>query len=390
MSVARTVSAQLERASWIRRMFEEGNRLRAERGPENVFDFTLGNPDIEPPAELIEALRRVVEENRPGSHGYMPNAGFPDVRSRIAARLSGATGLAYTPEHVLMTVGSAGAINTFLKAILDPGDEVIVLAPYFPEYRFYIGNHAGRMVVVETDEEFLPESDRIRAAITPRTRAILLNSPNNPTGRLYRAEALAGIDAVLEQYGEQVTAISDEPYRSIVFDGLETPEMASVIRRTVTAYSWSKSLAIAGERIGYLAISPRMPDAAALWNACTFTNRVLGYVNAPAIWQRVVAEAGHAAAESAGYARKRDLLADGLAKIGYQLLRPEGAFYLFPKTPVPDDVAFVGMLAREGVLAVPGSGFGRGGYIRLSLTVPEDVIRRALPAFERAYRAAGV
>jgi aspartate aminotransferase len=318
----------------------------------------------------------------------MPNAGYPDVRRKIAARLEEATGLAYTPEHLLMTVGSAGAINTFLKAILDPGDEVIVLAPYFPEYRFYIGNHGGCMVVVETGDGFLPEAERIRAAITPRTRAILLNSPNNPTGRLYPAETLAAIDAVLEEYGEQITAISDEPYRSIVFDGLKTPEMASLIRRTVTAYSWSKALAIAGERIGYLAISPRMPDAAPLWNACTFTNRVLGFVNAPAIWQRVVAEAGQIAAETAGYARKRDLLADGLAKIGYELRRPEGAFYLFPKTPIPDDVAFIGMLAREGVLAVPGSGFGRGGYIRLSLTVPEDVILRSLAGFERAYRAA--
>ncbi len=386
MTVARIITEQIEGASWIRRMFEEGDRLKAERGAENVFDFTLGNPEVQPPEQVTAALARIAAENRPRSHGYMPNAGYPEVRAAIARRLAARTGLPYGAGHIIMTVGSSGAINTVLKAMLDPGDEVIVLAPYFPEYRFYIENHAGRVVPVETTENFLPDFDRIAAALTPRTKALILNSPNNPTGAVYPAGVLEGIEAVLR--GTEVTVISDEPYRALVFDGRKVPETSAYITRTVTAVSWSKSQAISGERIGYLAISPRLPDADDLRDACTFTNRILGYVNAPAIWQWVAAEAGDCTVDVRGYQRKRDLLVDALARIGYEVTRPEGAFYLFPKAPIPDDVAFIRILLNEGILAVPGSGFGRGGYFRLSLTASMETVERSISAFERAFASA--
>ncbi len=388
MSLARTIKEQMEHASWIRRMFEEGTRLKAERGPENVFDFTLGNPDLAPPTEVLAALQRVASSEADGGHGYMPNAGFPEVRETIAARLRASTGLPFTARHVLMTTGSAGAINVFLKSVLDPGDEVIVLAPYFPEYRFYIENHCGRMVLVDTDAVFQPDVARIARAITPRTKAIILNTPNNPTGAVYTAEVLSRIDAMIAGLGRPVTVISDEPYKPLVFDGVKPPEMASIIRRVVIANSWSKSLAIAGERIGYLAISPRLPEAEALWNACTFTNRILGYINAPAVWQRVVAEAGGVAVDPGPYQERRDLLCAALERIGYQVTRPAGTFYVFPRTPIADDLAFIRMLLAEGILAVPGSGFGRAGFFRLSLTIPRGSIERSLPGFERAFRKA--
>jgi aspartate aminotransferase len=368
-------------------MFEEGARLKRERGAENVFDFTLGNPDVEPPESVIEALRRVAANPRPMSHGYMPNAGYPAVRQAIAAKLSRETALPFLAEDVFMTSGAAGACNVFLKSILDPGDEVIVLIPFFPEYEFYITNHGGRVVPVETDDTFLPDAERIAAAFTPRTRAIMLNTPNNPTGRIYPEPVLRALDAVLARAPHPVAVISDEPYKSLVYDGKRQPEVASFISNTVICNSWSKSQGLAGERIGYLAFSPRLHGREQLRNACTFANRVLGFVNAPAIWQWVMLETADATVDSAGYEHKRNLLCDALAAIGYQVKRPDGSFYVFMKTPVPDDVQFVRTLAAEGVLVVPGTGFGRSGYVRLSLTIPLDSIRRSIPAFERAFQS---
>ncbi len=386
-TVARSIAEKLSRASWIRRMFEEGARLKAERGEENVFDFTLGNPEIEPPAPLLEAARRALDGSVPRVHAYMPNAGFPAIREAIARRLAAATGLPFTGRHVIMTVGAGGGLNTVLKAILDPGDEVIALAPYFVEYGFYVTNHGGRLVVVQTGDDFLPDVAAIRAAITPRTRAIIVNSPNNPTGVVYPSRVFEELEEMLRGFDRPITVIADEPYRALVFDDVEVPEVPALVTRSVVVTSWSKTLAIPGERIGYLAVSPRVPDADALADACTFTNRILGFVNAPALWQRVVAEVGDLSVDVAPYRRKRDLLWEGLREIGYECVRPRGAFYLFPRTPLADDVAFVRRLAEEGVLAVPGSGFGRPGHMRLSLTVPEETIVRALPAFARAYRS---
>jgi aspartate aminotransferase len=383
MCVARAVSLQLERASWIRRMFEIGIQLRKERGAENVFDFSLGNPEVEPPAEVIAALRRVVAENRPRSHGYMPNAGFPEVRSAIAAQLTARCGISFSAEDVLMTTGAAGAINIVLKSVLDPGDEVILLNPYFPEYRFYVENHGGRVVAVETDECFQPDIERIAAAITPRTKALILNSPNNPTGTVYGEPVLRRLNAVIR---EPMLVISDEPYRPLIFDGVQAPETLRLIDRAVLAWSWSKAMAIAGERIGYLAIPSHLTEAAALCNACTFSLRILGYINAPAVWQWVVAQVPDATIDVGLYQAKRDLICDALGAMGYDAPRPQGSFYIFPKTPIADDLAFIRLLQEEGILSVPGSGFGRAGYMRLSLTIPQRDIERSLPGFERAIR----
>ncbi|HOT35662.1 MAG TPA: pyridoxal phosphate-dependent aminotransferase [Candidatus Latescibacteria bacterium] len=388
MGIAKTIATNLEQSSWIRRMFEEGIRLKAERGPEHVYDFTLGNPDIEPPPEVIAVLERIVARNRPRSHAYMPNAGFPEVRAVIARKLARRTGLAYTADHILMTAGAAGAINVVLKSLLDPGDEVIVLAPYFAEYRFYIENHGGVMVVVPTDDAFMPDTRRIRAAITSRTKAILINTPNNPTGAVYGPGVLRSLNELIEEANHPITIVSDEPYVALTFDGVEPPETASLISRSVVTYSWSKALAIPGERIGYIAISPLLPEAADLFDACTFANRVLGFVNASAIWQLVVAEAGDVRVDATPYQEKRDFLWDALTRMGYEIVKPGGAFYLFPKSPLPDDVAFIRLLQKEGILAVPGSGFGTPGYFRLSLTVPKEMMERSLPGFERTLHAA--
>jgi aspartate aminotransferase len=314
----------------------------------------------------------------------MPNAGFIAVRDVIARQLSLQTGLAYTADHIVMTAGAAGAINVVLKSLLDPGDEVIILVPFFPEYQFYIENHAGRMVLVDTDDTFQPNLGRIAAAITPRTKAIVLNSPYNPTGAVYSAEFLLDLEALISGLDHPVTVIADEPYKSLIFDGLTLPVIPSLIRRTVVAYSWSKALAIPGERIGYLALSPCLVELEALRDACTFASRILGFINAPAIWKWVIAEVADLQIDPHPYQEKRDLLWEGLTRIGYEVTKPHGTFYMFPKAPIPDDLALVRGLMDEGILVVPGSGFGRAGYFRLSLTIPRRTIERALPGFERA------
>ena len=385
MPVSETIAKQLENASWIRRMFEEGVRLKRERGADSIFDFSLGNPDCEPPPAVLDALRKIAASNFPGAHGYMPNPGYKEVREAVAGKLRRETGLSFTAEDVFMTVGSAGACNVILKSILDPGDEIIVLMPFFPEYQFYIANHGGRMVTVETDATFLPDVERIAAAITPRTCAIVLNTPNNPTGRVYPESVLRDLQTVLARSGQPITLISDEPYKSFVFDGQRQPEVASFIANTAICNSWSKSLGLPGERIGYLALSPQLDDAANLRAACAFANRTLGFINAPAIWQRVMLETLDETVDAAPYEHKRDVLCDALEAIGYEVRRPEGAFYIFLKTPIPDDIAFTKLLAIEGVLAVPGTGFGRSGYIRLSLTIPLERIEKSISGFERAF-----
>jgi aspartate aminotransferase len=386
MIVSETVTRQIESASWIRKMFEEGIRLKKERGAENIFDFTLGNPTEDPPEEVQAALRKLAEKNAPGTHSYMPNAGFPDVRRNLAETLKRDTGVPFTENNILMTVGCAGAMNTIFKALLNPGDEVIVPMPFFPDYQFYIANFSGKMVPVETDENFELDVAAIESKITPKTRAIILNSPNNPTGAIYAEALLQDLERVLQKADHPIVVISDEPYKSFVFDGAKCPETASIISNCIIATSWSKTWSIPGERIGYLAISPRLPEADALCQAATFTNRILGFINAPAIWQLATLEAVDAFPDLALYKEKRELLCDGLAQAGYEVRKPQGAFYVFLKTPIPDDMEFTKILQEEGVLAVPGKGFGRGGYVRLSLTVSRDTIVRSLPFFANAIK----
>ncbi len=388
MSISRKVREQILRASWIRRMFEEGARLREVLGPERVFDFTLGNPMVEPPEGFEQVLVEVASETRPGLHRYMHNAGYPEVRAAVAAHLSEIHHVEFGANHVVMTVGAAGAMNTVLKAILDPGDEVLVMVPFFPEYAFYIDNHGGRVVEVQTDERFHLDLGRIQEAIGPKTRAVIVNTPNNPTGAVYDQESLEGLGRLLAQaelrYGRPVYLISDEPYRAVYYGEGELPSVFSVHPYAVSCTSHSKDLALPGERIGYAAINPDNPAAADLFGAMTFTNRILGYVNAPALMQRVVARLQGWRVEPELYRRRRDLLVTGLREAGLDIDPPDGAFYLFPKTPIPDDVAFVNMLKDRGILVVPGSGFGRPGHIRLSYCVDEETISRSVPVFAEA------
>lgn len=385
MQISRAIAQQMQNSSWIRRMFETGIQLRRERGAENVFDYSIGNPDVEPPQAVIAALRQVAAENRPRSHSYMPNAGYPEVRATLARRLAERSGVPFSADDILMTNGAAAAINVILKAILDPGDEVMILAPYFPEYRFYIENHGGRVVTVETGDDFQPDPARIAAALTPRTRALIMNSPNNPTGVVYSDAVLRAVNHVLP---DPVLVICDEPYRPLTFDGAVTPEAVRIFDRAVIAWSWSKAMAIPGERIGYLALPPHLPGIGELRGACIVANRILGFINAPAIWQWVVGAVPEATVDVAQYQDKRDLLCGALQTMGYDAPRPQGAFYVWARTPIADDIAFIGLLQQEGILAVPGVGFGRCGYMRLSLTIPRDAIERSLPGFARAIASA--
>ncbi len=390
MAISTKVSDFMSRASWIRRMFEEGNELKARFGAENVFDFTLGNPVMEPPPELVDSLRRLTADPAAGIHRYMPNAGYPAVREKVAAALAQESGVPIDGDKVVMTVGAACGLNITLKALLDPGDEVLILAPYFVEYIFYADNHGGAAKVVETDEDFLPDPAAIDAAIGPKTKVLILNSPNNPTGVVYPRALLEELAGVLERaearVGHPIYVISDEPYRKISYGDEVVPSL-SVFRNSILCTSHSKDLALAGERIGVAAIHPDADDGDALMAAMTFAIRTLGFVNAPALMQLAVADLQHVTVDVDQYRRNRDLLLRGLRDAGLQCNEPGGAFYLFPRCPTDDDVAFIRRLQEHRVLAVPGSGFGRGGYFRLSYCVDREMIERALPALRRAMEA---
>ncbi|MBI4703154.1 MAG: pyridoxal phosphate-dependent aminotransferase [Deltaproteobacteria bacterium] len=387
MPISTKIRGFIENASWIRRMFEKAIELKVQHGADSVLDFTLGNPTLEPPQAFVDRLRDLAANPPPGLHRYMPNAGFPAVREAVAEALGRQTGVALRGEHVLMTVGAAGALNVALKALLDPGDEVIVLAPYFVEYLFYIDNHGGTARVVETDHAFLPDVEAIGRAIGPQTKAIILNSPNNPTGVVYPRALLerlaAGLGAAAGRVGHPIYVLSDEPYRKIRYVD-EVTSALSVFQDCVMCTSHSKDLSLPGERIGLAAVHPEAHDGHELLGAMTFAIRTLGFVNAPAILQLAVAGLQDLAIDVEPYRRRRDLLYRGLVDAGYECVLPGGAFYLFPRSPIPDDVEFVRRLLRELVLVVPGSGFGRGGHFRLSYCVDLEVIERALPALRRA------
>ncbi|GAB4295021.1 MAG: pyridoxal phosphate-dependent aminotransferase [Myxococcota bacterium] len=385
------ISGYIERASWIRKMFEEGLRMKAEKGERNVFDFSLGNPILEPPAEFSKALIETAKNQPPGGHSYMPNPGYPFVRERIAEVISRHHGLKLTKEHIIMTVGAAGALNTALKAILDDGDEVIVFAPYFVEYSFYIMNHGGVMKVAGTDETFLPDLASLESLLSERTRAVIINTPNNPTGRLYPQERLDELGALLERAGEKlkriIYLICDEPYMKIIYDGKRPTSVFKAYKYSIIAHSYSKDMSIAGERIGYAAICPRIEESGKLFGGMAFTNRILGYVNAPALMQRLVAAVPEATVDVSWYETRRNRIYNALVSYGYDVVKPEGAFYFFPKSLLADDVEFVNYMKAKDVLVVPGSGFGAPGYFRLSYAVDDWVIDGGLPKFEEAAKA---
>jgi aspartate aminotransferase len=394
MTIATKMAAAIQSSSWIRRMFEEGAELKARLGAANVYDFTLGNPDLEPPAAVKAALLEAVQDTGPGRHAYMPNAGLPATRQALAEHLARVHQRPFGPEDIIMTCGAAGALNVILKALLDPWEEVIILAPFFPEYLFYIENHGGVARVVETDSHFLPVAEAVEQAINDHTRAVIINSPNNPTGQVYDEALLRRLGEVLAErsrhFGRPIYLINDEPYRRLVYDGLALPSVFQVYPESLVATSFSKDLSLPGERLGYLAVNPQAQARKELLAGMILANRILGYVNAPALMQRVVAKLTETTVDITPYARRRELFAGMLEKLGYDLVRPKGAFYLFPRSPVADDVAFVQALKQENILAVPGRGFGRPGYFRLAFCVPESTIAGAAGGFERALaRATG-
>jgi len=377
----------MEESSWIRRMFEEGCELKAQCGPENVFDFSLGNPCLEPPPKFQEALEAVVHERFPGKHAYMPNAGLMETRAVVAEYLTSEHDIAFGPEHILMTCGAGGALNVILKALLEPGDEVIILSPFFPEYRFYADNHGGTAVAVKSRKDFSLDLAALEERIGKRAKVVLLNSPNNPTGKVYDADSLAALGELLRakegRFGREIYLISDEPYAKLIYDGARVPSIFAAHPHTILATSHSKDLSLPGERIGYLAIHPNAPHARELANAMTFASRILGFVNAPALMQRVVAHLQGVSIDVGWYQRKRDRLCQALSEMGYSLVKPEGAFYLFPQSPI-DDLEFVRELQKSSILTVPGRGFGAPGHFRIAFCVDDCVIENSLPGFRAA------
>ena len=381
------IVAGINNSSWIRAMFEEGEKLRAIHGSENVYDFTLGNPETEPPGSVKDAFKKLIMDDTPGIHRYMTNAGYPDVRSAVASHLQKESGAPLTADHIIMTCGAAGGLNVVLKAILNPGDEVIVLAPFFAEYLFYIDNHGGKPVIVNTSaEDFQPDPQTIADNITSRTRAVIINSPNNPTGVLYSEKSLRQISGVIQakekEYGHPVYVLSDEPYNKLIYSGETLPQILQIFKNSFVINSFSKSLSLPGERIGFIAVNPAAEYCNQLVGGLIFCNRTLGFVNAPAMAQKAIAGSLGDSADIEEYRIKRDLLYNHLIKLGFSCIKPDGAFYLFPKSPIPDDVEFTAMAQKYNLLIVPGKGFGWPGHVRLAFCISREVIERSLPAFE--------
>jgi aspartate aminotransferase len=389
MPIADTIKSSLAGSSAIRKMFEEGARLKAVHGNDAVFDFSIGNPDIDPPPVFHETLRRLLDEARPLPHGYMPNPGFTDVREKIAIKAGREHGVTLDASHILMSVGAAGALNAVLKAILNPGDEVVVARPYFLEYRVYVTNHGGRLVEVDAEPDFNLDVERIATALNEKTAAVLINSPHNPTGRVYPAETIERLAQTLEAHGKKTGRypylIADEPYREIVYDGNVVPPVLAAYHEAIVVTSYSKNLSLPGERIGYIALSPEIRDKDDVFGALAYTTRVLGYVNAPALMQRAVAALTEEKAPTAVYAKRRDAFKKVLDDAGICYAEPQGAFYLFAKVPGNgDDGQFADCLKKQLILAVPGSGFGAPGWVRFAYCVDEKVIRASAAAFKAA------
>jgi aspartate aminotransferase len=388
MSVSDNVRARMVEGSWVRKMFEEGASLKKRLGEENVFDLSLGNPVMEPPLEFNKELSRLVNNPTPGMHRYMENAGYVATRTAVATWLSGETGIEFQAGHIVMTCGAAGGLNVVLKTILNPGDEVIVFAPYFMEFRNYIDNHGGVIRLLPTDEHFLPKLDALDAAITPKTKGVLINSPNNPTGVVYGEKLLHDIGALLEQkeahYGTQIFLVNDEAYRKLLYDGVKYVPVFHHYRNSIAVTSHSKDLALPGERIGYIAIHPECSHQQELVNGFVFCNRILGFVNAPALMQNLLRNLQGVTVSIAEYQRKRDFMHRNLVELGYSVVKPAGAFYLFPQSPLEDDLAFVNELLQSNVLVVPGRGFGGPGYFRVSYCVDDRTLKGSLAGFGKA------
>lgn len=369
-------------------MFEEGARLAEKYGADKVYDYSLGNPYAEPPAEVVSSLKNHILSDEKGLHRYMNNAGFTEVREKVAKSLEKESGVKLSSENIVMTVGAAGGLNVVLKALLNPGEEVIVFAPYFVEYNFYTDNHGGKTVVVPPNTStFEPDLNALEESITSKTKAMIINTPNNPTGVVYSEEKLKDIAEIIErkekEYNTTIFVISDQPYSEILYDDIKLPSTLAIFNNSIIVNSFSKSLGLAGERIGYIAASSKIKDIEMLMNALAFCNRTLGFVNAPALFQKVVGDAIDARVEIEEYKMRRDFLYENLTKLGFECVKPQGAFYLFPKALIDDDVEFAKRAIKHNLLLVPGSGFGCPGYFRLSYCVDFDMIKNSISAFEK-------
>lgn len=385
---SKEIVKSLSHSSWIRLMFEEGTRLAAIYGADKVYDYSIGNPYAEPPAEVIASLKKHILSDEKGMHRYMSNAGYPDVREKIAKALEQDSKIELSADNIVMTVGAAGALNVVLKSLLNPLEEVIVFAPYFVEYNAYVENHGGRTVIVEPDPStFEPNLEAFEKSITSKTKAMIINNPNNPTGVVYSEATLRKIEEIItrkqKEYNSIIFILSDQPYCEIVYDNIKISNMLSIFKNAIIINSFSKSLGLAGERIGYIAASSKIEDIDTLMKAFAFCNRTLGFVNAPGLFQKVVGDAINAKVDTSGYEKRRNFLYENLTRLGFQCVKPQGAFYLFPKALIDDDVEFVKRAMKYNLLLVPGSGFGYPGYFRISYCVKFDMIENSIPAFEK-------
>ena len=390
MSISLKLKKSMEQGSWIRKMFEEGILLKSKIGADKVYDLSLGNPIFEPPPKFLELLRSYVETPSSGLHRYMPNAGLPETRSAIAKSISTETGLSFTKEDIVMTCGAGGALNIIIKTLLDPGDEIVVLAPYFAEYFFYADNHGGKCVVLDHDSNFMPNLDMLEDIVNEKTKMVIVNSPNNPSGAVYPKNILDGLGKIIKnlesKYGRDIFIVSDEPYRKIIYDDTVYNHVFSSHSNTIVATSHSKDLGLAGERIGYVAVNPDNKNKTEIIDGLTFSNRVLGFVNAPALMQHLITHLQNETVNIQEYKANRDFLWENLTEIGYEVIKPQGAFYMFPKSPIKDDVIYVNKLRENNVLVVPGSGFGSPGYFRISYCVDKHTLHNCIQGFRKVFR----
>ena len=391
MSISKAILDVLEQSSWIRKMFEEGIELKKQFGEKNIFDLSLGNPLLEPPEKFKRKLIELSNSDEKGLHRYMPNQGFLSTREKVANSLAKESNFPITAEELIITTGAAGGLNAILKSILNPNDEIIVFSPFFVEYLFYIKNHNGIPVLAKTDRNFFPDLSDLSQRITKNTKGIIINSPNNPTGVLYPRKIIEKIGEILsskeKELDTEIYLISDEPYRKIIFDNKKYPFVFPHHDRSIVVTSHSKDLGLAGERIGYIALSPKDKDKKVLYDALVFSLRTLGHVNATAIMQKSIEDIQEESVDINVYKQKRDFIYNELIKIGYECVKPDGAFYLFPKSPIEDDSRFVNILQNSKVLTVPGRGFGLEGYFRISYSVDDWVLEGSIEGFKKAFES---
>ena len=387
--IAEKMKGMVANSSAIRAMFEEGKKMAAQYGAENVYDFSLGNPNVPAPQAVKQAMIELLDESDPVVlHGYTnSNSGYADVRQTVAESVNERFGTAFTGENIVMTVGAAGGLNVIFKTLLNPGDEVIAFAPYFGEYRSYTNNYDGVLVEISPNtENFQPKLEEFEEKITPKTKIVIVNTPNNPTGVVYSEETIRKMTEIMEakqkEYGTDIYLVSDEPYRELAYDGVEVPYLTKYYNNTIIGYSYSKSLSLPGERIGYLVIPDEVADSDDVKSAANVATRILGFVNAPTLQQKVVAKCINEKTDLTFYNRNRETLYNGLIDCGFECIKPQGAFYLFVKSPVENEKAFCEEAKKLHILMVPGSSFACPGYVRLAYCVSYETIVNSLPKFQ--------